>query len=104
AELDHDGIHLPVAVGEADVQQRLRQAQVCGRTDGQEFGEAFDNAKNEREQIVVQSSSAKCEKEVSQLKSSLGKVSIVVSSRAKWPLAKRAANAVEGSLLTHTMS
>ena len=46
AELDDDGIHLPVAVGEADVQQQFGDAQVRGRTDGQKFGEAFDNAKD----------------------------------------------------------
>ena len=59
AQLDDDGIHLPIAVREADVQQRFREPQVRGRTDGQEFGEAFDNSQDQGEQVVVQSSSEK---------------------------------------------
>src|SRR5579864_6012899 len=57
AQLNHDGIHLPVAIGEADVQQRFREAQMRGGTDRQKFGQAFDNTENEREQVIVQKSS-----------------------------------------------
>ena len=44
AELDDDGIHLPIAVGEADVQQRFGEPQMCRGTHGQELGDAFDNS------------------------------------------------------------
>ena len=44
AELDDDGIHLPIAVGEADVQQRFGEPQMRGRTYGQELSDAFDNS------------------------------------------------------------
>ena len=44
AELDDDGIHLPIAVGQADVQQRFGQPQMGGGADGQELGDAFDNS------------------------------------------------------------
>ena len=58
AELDDDGIHLPVTVGQADVQEQFGDAQVRRRADREELGETFDNAKDERQQVVVQSSSA----------------------------------------------
>src|SRR5579871_6476866 len=57
AQLDDDRIHLPVTVGEADMQQRFRQSQMRGGTDGEKFGEAFHNAQNQGEQVVVQTSS-----------------------------------------------
>src|ERR1700728_4616770 len=58
AELDDDGIHLPVTVGQADVQEQFGDAQVRRRANREELGETFDNAKDERQQVVVKSSSA----------------------------------------------
>ena len=46
-QLNHDGVHLPVAVGEADVQQRFRNPQVRGGADGQKFGETFHDSQHE---------------------------------------------------------
>jgi hypothetical protein len=44
----------PVAVAEIDAEQRFADAEVSGRADREEFGEAFDDAKEEGEEIVVQ--------------------------------------------------
>ena len=57
AQLDDDGVHLPVAVRQADVQQRFREPQVRGGTDRQKFRQAFYNSQDQRQQVVVQSAS-----------------------------------------------
>src|SRR5215813_2572905 len=57
AELDDDGVHLPVAVAEVDVKQKFGDAQVSGGADGQKLGQPFDNSQDERKQIIVQCSS-----------------------------------------------
>ena len=44
AQLNHDGVHLPVAVGQANVQQRLRDAQVRRGADGQKLSQALDDS------------------------------------------------------------
>ena len=44
AQLDDDGIHLPVAARERHVQQGFGNAEMGGGADGQELGEAFDNS------------------------------------------------------------
>jgi hypothetical protein len=44
AQLNDYGIHLPVATGQAYVQQRLGNSQVCSRADWQELSKAFDNS------------------------------------------------------------
>src|SRR2546422_6406546 len=62
AELDDNGVHLPVAIREADVKQRLGNAQMRSGTDRNEFGEAFDNSQHERQQVIVQASSKGMEK------------------------------------------
>ena len=54
-ELDHDRVHLPVAVAQIDVQQKFRDAQMGGGADGNKFGEAFHDAEDERDQVIVQS-------------------------------------------------
>src|SRR6202030_2835534 len=62
-EFDDDGIHLPVTIGEADVEQQFGETQVRGGTDREELGEAFDNAKDQRQQVIVQSSSGESMKQ-----------------------------------------
>ena len=47
ANLDDDGEHLPVAVVETDVEERLRDAQMRRRADGEKLGEAFDDAEHD---------------------------------------------------------
>src|SRR5450631_324936 len=59
AQLDEDRKHLPISVAEVDVQQRFADAQMRRRTDGQEFGKTFDNAKQGSKQVRIQSSSRK---------------------------------------------
>src|SRR5258708_24412173 len=66
AELNDDGIHLPVAVRQADVQQRLRKPEVRRRTDRQKLRQAFDNPQQYRQQVVVQSSSEQSGNSVSE--------------------------------------
>jgi hypothetical protein len=39
------------------MQQHFREPQVRGRTDRKKLGEAFDNAKDQGQQVIVQSSS-----------------------------------------------
>src|SRR5580698_2007581 len=53
-ELDDNGVHFPITVAQTDVEQRLRHTQVRGRTDGQEFGQAFDDSQDSGKQVVVQ--------------------------------------------------
>ena len=50
-ELDHDGVHLPIAVGEADMEQSFSDAQMRSGTNRQKFRKAFDNSEQQREQI-----------------------------------------------------
>src|SRR6266700_2402533 len=57
AQLNDDRVHLPIAVTQIDVKQRLSNAEVCGRADRQELRQALDNAKNRRKKVVVQYSS-----------------------------------------------
>ena|SRR5689334_20294511 len=57
AQLNHDGVHLPVATAETDVKKRLANSQVSCGADGQELRKALDDAEDDREQIVVQDSS-----------------------------------------------
>src|SRR5712671_1592414 len=52
-KLDDDGVHLPVRVGQIDVKERLRQSQMGGRADRKEFGEAFEDPKERREEVVA---------------------------------------------------
>src|SRR5438270_12436373 len=54
AELDDDGVHLPVPAGEIDVQQRFGETQVRRGADGKEFSQSFDDAQQDRQQIFVQ--------------------------------------------------
>ena len=46
AQLNNDGVHLPVAAAEADVKQRLADAQMRGGANRQEFRETFDDAED----------------------------------------------------------
>src|ERR1700682_2511868 len=55
AELDDDGVHLPVAVAEVDVKQGFAETQMGRRAYGQKFGESFDDAEQDGQQVVVQS-------------------------------------------------
>src|SRR6267142_4029516 len=54
AELDDDGVHLPVAAGEVDVEERLGKPEVRCGADGEEFGQSFDDAQQDGQQIFVQ--------------------------------------------------
>ena len=58
AELDDDGVHLPVAAGQRDMEQGFGDAQVRGGADGQEFRETFDDSQDDGQQIVIQASSS----------------------------------------------
>ena len=40
AQLNHDGVHLPIAVGQAEVENRLGDTQVRGRTDWKKLRKA----------------------------------------------------------------
>src|SRR5262249_10139911 len=44
AELDHDGVHLPEAVGKIDAEEGFANPQMGGRADRQKFGKTLDNA------------------------------------------------------------
>src|SRR5437660_3779976 len=57
AQLDHDGVHLPVAIRQAHVKQRFGNPQVSRGTDRQELREPFNNAENDGQQVVVQGAS-----------------------------------------------
>src|SRR5262249_51101410 len=43
-QLDHDSVHLPIAIGKTDVQQRLGNAQVRSGADGKKLGQPFKDA------------------------------------------------------------
>src|ERR1700675_2600701 len=54
ANLNHDGVHLPVAVLQADVQQIFSDAQMRRGADRQKLRQPFDNSQHDRHQIIVQ--------------------------------------------------
>src|SRR5712691_10952860 len=54
SQLDHDRVHLPISISEIDVKQRFGNSQVRRGTDGQKFGQTFNDAKHDGQQIVVQ--------------------------------------------------
>ena len=47
AQLNDDGVHLPVGVVEGDPHESFSDAQVGCRADGKEFGEAFHDAEKD---------------------------------------------------------
>ena len=53
AELDDDAVHFPEAILQIDLEQRLGDAQMRGRADGQKFGQPLDHAEQKGEEIVV---------------------------------------------------
>ena len=53
AELDDDAVHFPEAVREVDLRESFRDPQVCGRADGEKFGQAFEDAEQDGEQVIV---------------------------------------------------
>jgi hypothetical protein len=57
AELDDNGVHLPVGIVEGDVHERFGDAEVGGGTDGKEFGETLNDAQDHGDEITVQTSS-----------------------------------------------
>jgi len=57
AKLNNDGEHLPIAISEIDAKQGFGYAKVCGGADRQKFGESFDDAEDERKQVLIQKSS-----------------------------------------------
>jgi len=57
AELDDDGVHLPVGIVEADLEERFADAQMGCGTDGEEFGEALDDPEKYRDHVIVQAGS-----------------------------------------------
>src|SRR5271166_2491036 len=58
AQLNNDGEHLPEGVIQMQTQSLLGDTQMRRRTDGKKFGETFNDAKQDRQQVVVQISSA----------------------------------------------
>ena len=56
AQLDDDGEHLPVAVGERDAGERLEDAEVGGRADRKELRQALDETQQHGQQEIVESS------------------------------------------------
>ena len=52
-QLDDDAVHFPEAILEIDLEQRLGDAEMRGRADGQEFGQALENSEHDREEVVV---------------------------------------------------
>src|SRR5258708_27412262 len=56
-QLNDDGVHLPVAVRQADMQQCFRQPEMRGRTDRQKLRQALHDPQHKRQQVVVQSPS-----------------------------------------------
>ena len=57
AQLDDDGVHLPVSVIEGDVHESFGDAQMRRRADRQELGQAFHDAENDGLNIGVQEAS-----------------------------------------------
>src|SRR3954463_2349168 len=53
-QLDHDGVHLPVAAGKIEPEDLLGDSQMRRGAYGKKFGEAFDDAEESREKVVVQ--------------------------------------------------
>ena len=58
ADLDHNGIHLPVAALQTDMQQGLGDAQMRRGADRQKLCQPLNNSQNHRHQVIVQSSSS----------------------------------------------
>jgi hypothetical protein len=54
AQLNHDRVHLPIAIGQINVQQRFSDSQMGRGTHWQKFCETFNNPQHYRKQIVVQ--------------------------------------------------
>jgi hypothetical protein len=57
AELDDDGVHLPVRVVEADIEEGFADAQVSGGTNGEKLGKALDDPEKYGDHIIVQTRS-----------------------------------------------
>ncbi len=57
AQLDDDGVHLPVGVVEGDIHERFGNAQVRRGADGKELGQAFHDAQNDGLNVWVQEAS-----------------------------------------------
>jgi hypothetical protein len=62
AKLNHDGVHLPIAVGQAKVKQSFRDSQVRGGTHRQIFRQTLNDSQDHGQQVVVQASSRKAER------------------------------------------
>src|SRR5258708_37269573 len=58
AQLNHDGVHLPVTIRQADVKQRLGNPQMRRGADRQKLRQPFDDAEDDGQQVVVQETSA----------------------------------------------
>src|SRR5215470_2926358 len=61
AQLNDDGIHLPVATRQRNMQQRLGDSQMSGGTDRQEFRESFNDTQQNRKKIIAQAASGYAE-------------------------------------------
>src|SRR5262245_20537798 len=57
SQLNHDCVHLPVAVAQINVKEEFGNSQMGGRAYWQEFRQAFDDPQNHRKKVVVQYSS-----------------------------------------------
>src|SRR5205823_4012378 len=58
-ELNHDGVHLPVAITQTNVKQRLGDSQMGRGANRQELRKPFNNSQHNRKQVVVQRPSAR---------------------------------------------
>src|SRR5690349_19757487 len=54
SDLNNNRVHFPVAAGQAHMQKSLADAQMRRGADGKKFGEAFDDAQKNTQQVVVQ--------------------------------------------------
>src|SRR4051812_32640980 len=53
AQLDHDRVHLPVAAAEVKSEDLFGDSQMRRRAYRKKFGEAFDDAEESREKVIV---------------------------------------------------
>src|SRR5262245_48587756 len=59
-QLNHNRIHLPIAAGEVDMQQRFAEAQMCRRANGKKLCQTLDNSQQHGQEVVAQMNSSDC--------------------------------------------
>jgi hypothetical protein len=58
AELDDDGVHLPVGIVEGNPHERFGYAQVRGRANRKKLGQAFNNPQDDGLDVRIQEASS----------------------------------------------